>query len=54
MLAGMLQAGNAYADAWGGGDPAAAFGPQAVGIGRESRYANLDPYLESKTVWTQL
>jgi acyl-CoA reductase-like NAD-dependent aldehyde dehydrogenase len=54
-LAGMLKAGNIYINTWGGGDPAAPFGGyKASGIGREKGHANLDAYLETKTVWTQL
>jgi acyl-CoA reductase-like NAD-dependent aldehyde dehydrogenase len=54
-LAAMLQAGNVYVNTWGGGDPAAPFGGyKASGIGREKGHANLDAYLETKTVWTQL
>ena len=54
-LAAMLKAGNVYINAWGGGDPAAPFGGyKASGIGREKGHANLDAYLETKTVWTQL
>jgi len=54
-LAGMLKAGNVYINTWGGGDPAAPFGGyKASGIGREKGHANLDAYLETKTVWTQL
>ena len=54
-LAGMLKAGNVYVNTWGGGDPAAPFGGyKASGIGREKGHANLDAYLETKTVWTQL
>jgi acyl-CoA reductase-like NAD-dependent aldehyde dehydrogenase len=54
-LAGMLNAGNVYINTWGGGDPAAPFGGyKASGIGREKGHANLDAYLETKTVWTQL
>jgi acyl-CoA reductase-like NAD-dependent aldehyde dehydrogenase len=54
-LAGMLEAGNVYINTWGGGDPAAPFGGyKASGIGREKGHANLDAYLETKTVWTQL
>ena len=54
-LAGMLQAGNVYVNTWGGGDPAAPFGGyKSSGIGREKGHANLDAYLESKTVWVQL
>jgi acyl-CoA reductase-like NAD-dependent aldehyde dehydrogenase len=54
-LAAMLQAGNVYVNTWGGGDPAAPFGGyKASGIGREKGRANLDAYLETKTVWVQL
>ena len=54
-LAGMLEAGAVYINTWGGGDPAAPFGGyKASGIGREMGHANLDAYLETKTVWTQL
>jgi acyl-CoA reductase-like NAD-dependent aldehyde dehydrogenase len=54
-LAAMLRAGNVYINTWGGGDPAAPFGGyKASGIGREKGHANLDAYLETKTVWTQL
>jgi acyl-CoA reductase-like NAD-dependent aldehyde dehydrogenase len=54
-LAAMLEAGNVYVNTWGGGDPAAPFGGyKASGIGREKGHANLDAYLETKTVWTQL
>jgi acyl-CoA reductase-like NAD-dependent aldehyde dehydrogenase len=54
-LAAMLQAGNVYINTWGGGDPSAPFGGyKASGIGREKGHANLDAYLETKTVWTQL
>jgi acyl-CoA reductase-like NAD-dependent aldehyde dehydrogenase len=54
-LAAMLQAGNVYINTWGGGDPAAPFGGyKASGIGREKGHANLEAYLETKMVWTQL
>jgi acyl-CoA reductase-like NAD-dependent aldehyde dehydrogenase len=54
-LAGMLRAGVVYVNNWGGGDPAAPFGGyKASGIGREKGHANLDAYLETKMVWTQL
>jgi len=54
-LASMLQAGNVYINTWGGGDPAAPFGGyKASGIGREKGRVNLDAYLETKMVWTQL
>jgi len=54
-LAAKLEAGSVYINSWGGGDPAAPFGGyKASGIGREKGHANLDAYLETKTVWTQL
>ena len=54
-LAAMLQAGNVYINTWGGGDPAAPFGGyKASEIGREKGHANLDAYLETKTVFVQL
>ncbi len=54
-LAAMLRAGNVYINNWGMGDPAAPFGGfKASGIGREKGHANLDAYLETKTVWVQL
>jgi acyl-CoA reductase-like NAD-dependent aldehyde dehydrogenase len=54
-LASLLRAGSVYINTWGGGDPAAPFGGyKASGIGREKGHANLDAYLETKTVWTQL
>ncbi|MEO8091657.1 MAG: aldehyde dehydrogenase family protein [bacterium] len=54
-LARMLEAGNVYINTWGGGDPAAPFGGyKASGIGREKGHANLEAYLETKTVWAQL
>ena len=54
-LAALLQAGSIYINAWGTGDPAAPFGGyKASGLGREMGHANLDAYLEIKTVWTNL
>ena len=54
-LAAMLQAGSVYVNVWGPSDPAAPFGGyKASGIGREMGHANLDAYLEVKTVWTNL
>jgi acyl-CoA reductase-like NAD-dependent aldehyde dehydrogenase len=54
-LAALLQAGNVYVNCWGTGDPAAPFGGyKASGIGREKGHANLDAYLEIKTVHVQL
>jgi acyl-CoA reductase-like NAD-dependent aldehyde dehydrogenase len=54
-LASMLEAGSVYVNMWGPADPAAPFGGyKASGIGREMGHANLDAYLEIKTVWTNL
>ena len=54
-LAAKLRAGNVYINTWGGADPAAPFGGfKSTGIGREKGHANLDAYLEVKTVWAQL
>ena len=54
-LAAKLQAGSVYINVWGPTDPAAPFGGyKASGIGREMGHANLDAYLEVKTVWTNL
>ncbi|MBV9212745.1 MAG: aldehyde dehydrogenase family protein [Actinobacteria bacterium] len=54
-LAAMLKAGSVYVNVWGPTDPAAPFGGyKASGIGREMGHANLDAYLEVKTVWTNL
>jgi acyl-CoA reductase-like NAD-dependent aldehyde dehydrogenase len=54
-LAELLQAGSIYVNVWGAADPAAPFGGyKASGLGREMGHANLDAYLEIKTVWTNL
>jgi acyl-CoA reductase-like NAD-dependent aldehyde dehydrogenase len=54
-LARKLKAGSVYINGWGMVDPAAPFGGyKASGIGREMGHANLDAYLEVKTVWTSL
>ncbi len=54
-LAEMLEAGNVYINTWFAGDPAAPFGGyKASGIGREKGHANLEAYLEVKTVFAQL
>ena len=51
----MLRAGSIYINGWGQADPAAPFGGfKASGIGREKGHANLDAYLETKTVFTKL
>ena len=54
-LAGLLRAGSVYINTWGIGDPSAPFGGyKASGIGREKGHHNLDAYLETKSVFTQL
>jgi len=54
-LAAMLEAGMIYVNCWSAIDPAAPFGGyKASGVGREMGRANLDAYLEIKTVWTSL
>ncbi|HEX6458163.1 MAG TPA: aldehyde dehydrogenase family protein [Thermoleophilaceae bacterium] len=54
-LARKLKAGSIYINGWGMVDAAAPFGGyKASGIGREMGHANLDAYLEVKTVWTSL
>jgi acyl-CoA reductase-like NAD-dependent aldehyde dehydrogenase len=54
-MARLLKAGSVYINVWGPSDPAAPFGGyKASGIGREMGHANLDAYLEIKTVWTSL
>jgi acyl-CoA reductase-like NAD-dependent aldehyde dehydrogenase len=51
----MLKAGSIYINTWGAGDPAAPFGGfKSSGIGREKGHANLDAYLELKTVFAKL
>jgi acyl-CoA reductase-like NAD-dependent aldehyde dehydrogenase len=50
-LAALLRAGNVYVNLWGAADPAAPFGGyKKSGIGREMGHANLEAYLETKTV----
>ena len=54
-LAALLEAGSVYINVWGPSDAAAPFGGyKASGVGREMGHANLDAYLEVKTVWTSL
>jgi acyl-CoA reductase-like NAD-dependent aldehyde dehydrogenase len=54
-LAAKLQAGSIYVNTWGESDAAAPFGGfKASGIGREMGHANLDAYLEIKTIWASL
>ncbi|MEV4844739.1 aldehyde dehydrogenase family protein [Micromonospora matsumotoense] len=51
-LAERIKAGMFYINTWAAGDPAAPWGGvKASGIGREMGRANLDAYLEVKTVW---
>jgi acyl-CoA reductase-like NAD-dependent aldehyde dehydrogenase len=54
-MAALLEAGMIYINCWSAIDPAAPFGGyKASGVGREMGHANLDAYLEIKTVWTSL
>jgi acyl-CoA reductase-like NAD-dependent aldehyde dehydrogenase len=54
-LARSLNAGSIFVNTPTMGDPAAPFGGfKASGIGREGGGANLDAYLETKTVWISL
>ncbi|KPI02578.1 Aldehyde Dehydrogenase [Actinobacteria bacterium OK074] len=54
-VAARLRAGSVYVNTWAAGDPAGPFGGfKSSGIGREMGHANLDAYLELKTVWTTL
>jgi acyl-CoA reductase-like NAD-dependent aldehyde dehydrogenase len=54
-FAAKVQAGMVYLNTWYGVDPAAPFGGvKASGVGREMGHAGLAPYLEEKTVWTNL
>jgi len=54
-LAGLLRAGSVYINNWGAGDVSVPFGGyKASGIGREKGRHNLDAYLETKSVFTQL
>jgi acyl-CoA reductase-like NAD-dependent aldehyde dehydrogenase len=51
-LAELLRAGTVYVNVWGPSDAAAPFGGyKESGMGREMGHANLDAYLETKTVW---
>jgi acyl-CoA reductase-like NAD-dependent aldehyde dehydrogenase len=53
--AAKLRAGMVYINGWGFHDAAAPFGGvKSSGMGRELGRANLDAYLELKTVWTGL
>jgi acyl-CoA reductase-like NAD-dependent aldehyde dehydrogenase len=54
-LAALLRAGQVYVNIWGPSDPAAPFGGyKQSGIGREMGHANLDAYLETKTVFVNI
>ena len=54
-LAALLRAGQVYVNNWGASDPAAPFGGyKKSGLGREMGHANLDAYLEVKTVMVSL
>jgi acyl-CoA reductase-like NAD-dependent aldehyde dehydrogenase len=54
-LASLLRAGQVYVNNWGASDPAAPFGGyKKSGLGREMGHANLDAYLELKTVMVSL
>jgi acyl-CoA reductase-like NAD-dependent aldehyde dehydrogenase len=54
-LARLLQAGTVYINMYGATDAAAPFGGYKMsGYGRDMGHANLESYLETKTVWTSL
>jgi NAD-dependent aldehyde dehydrogenases len=54
-LAQMLQAGTVYINMYGTTDAAAPFGGYKMsGYGRDMGHANLESYLETKTIWTNL
>ncbi len=54
-LSQMLRAGTVYLNMWGATDAAAPFGGyKQSGYGRDMGHANLESYLETKTVWTSL
>ncbi|HVT00453.1 MAG TPA: aldehyde dehydrogenase family protein, partial [Solirubrobacterales bacterium] len=54
-LAGALRAGSVFINMGTAADPSAPFGGYGdSGFGRESGAASLEPYLETKTVWTEL
>lgn len=55
QLAKMLRAGTIYLNMWGNTDAAAPFGGfKQSGYGRDMGHANLESYLETKTIWTNL
>lgn len=54
-LAQMLQAGTVYINMYGATDAAAPFGGyKQSGYGRDMGHANLESYLETKSIWTNL
>jgi acyl-CoA reductase-like NAD-dependent aldehyde dehydrogenase len=54
-LARMLQAGSVYINMYGATDAAAPFGGyKQSGYGRDMGHANLESYLETKSIWTNL
>jgi len=54
-LAGLLQAGTVYINMYGATDAAAPFGGyKSSGYGRDMGHANLESYLETKSIWTAL
>jgi acyl-CoA reductase-like NAD-dependent aldehyde dehydrogenase len=54
-FAAKIRAGSVYINTWYATDAAGPFGGfKASGIGRELGHAGLAPYLEDKTVWTNL
>ena len=54
-LANLLQAGTVYINMYGATDAAAPFGGyKQSGYGRDMGHANLESYLETKTIWTNL
>jgi len=54
-LAGLLEAGSVFVNSVTMNDPAAPYGGfKSSGLGREGGRANLDAYLELKTVWANL
>jgi phenylacetaldehyde dehydrogenase len=54
-LANLLRAGTVYINTYGHTDPGVPFGGYgASGYGREMGHANLDAYLEVKSIWTDL
>lgn len=54
-LAGLLQAGTVYINMYGATDAAAPFGGfKMSGYGRDMGHANLESYLETRTIWTNL